>query len=295
MKKDLAIAVLLVLLFLALAKSVCGQGQIEYTIEISADFSARWNVRLNGSPVDPYEFEAKIASLAEDAKSIRGREMAVEPTFIGFDPLNFIVEYRFVWWNFGRTESGHMVIDDVFQVNDFFLRLFGDGSLSLEYPPTYDAEIISPTPQARDDSLRMLNWSRTEDFSFGSPIVVLRYSEASFLEAWENFVIPIVSAVFIASTSLAGFYLFMLRKKKVEATEMPRVPPLAGVETDEEKAIRMLKSSRGSLLQSTITEQCRFSKAKTSQLLKSLENRGIIRRYRKGRGKIVVLVELDKK
>jgi uncharacterized membrane protein len=43
--------------------------------------------------------------------------------------------------------------------------------------------------------------------------------------------------------------------------------------------------------QSEITEQCRFSKAKTSQLLSDLEGRGIITRYKKGRDKIVSLKE----
>jgi uncharacterized membrane protein len=66
------------------------------------------------------------------------------------------------------------------------------------------------------------------------------------------------------------------------------------VETDEEKIVRLLKSSHGSLHQSAIVEQCRFSKAKTSQLLAALESRGVVRREKKGRDKIVALVETNK-
>jgi uncharacterized membrane protein len=41
--------------------------------------------------------------------------------------------------------------------------------------------------------------------------------------------------------------------------------------------------------QSDITEQLRFSKAKTSQLLSGLEKRGLVTRYKSGRDKIVTL------
>ena len=46
--------------------------------------------------------------------------------------------------------------------------------------------------------------------------------------------------------------------------------------------------------QSAIVEQTKFSKAKTSQLLTSLEKRGNITRYKKGRDKIVNLKRTGK-
>jgi uncharacterized membrane protein len=66
------------------------------------------------------------------------------------------------------------------------------------------------------------------------------------------------------------------------------------MESDEEKAVKLIKSSGGSLRQSAITDQLGFSKAKTSQLLTVLEQKGVIRRYKRGRDKIVVLVEEKK-
>jgi uncharacterized membrane protein len=59
--------------------------------------------------------------------------------------------------------------------------------------------------------------------------------------------------------------------------------------------VKLIKSSGGTLHQSAITDQFGFSKAKTSQLLAVLERKGIIRRYKKGRDKIVVLVEERKR
>jgi uncharacterized membrane protein len=67
------------------------------------------------------------------------------------------------------------------------------------------------------------------------------------------------------------------------------------VETEEDKIIKILKSSGGSLRQSVIVEQCRFSKAKTSQLLTVLEEKGKITRLKKGRDKIVTLKETAKR
>jgi len=69
---------------------------------------------------------------------------------------------------------------------------------------------------------------------------------------------------------------------------------LLGLVSDEEKAVKLIKSSGGSLHQSAITDQLGFSKAKTSQLLTVLEHKGVIRRFKRGRDKIVVLVQESK-
>ena len=66
------------------------------------------------------------------------------------------------------------------------------------------------------------------------------------------------------------------------------------LETEEEKVVKVLRSNGGSAYQSAITEQCRFSKAKTSQLLSALEAKGVVQRYKKGRDKIVNLNEQAK-
>ena len=47
----------------------------------------------------------------------------------------------------------------------------------------------------------------------------------------------------------------------------------------------------GSVNQSIIAERCQFSKAKTSQLLSALEQKGVVIRHKKGRDKIVILAQ----
>jgi len=96
--------------------------------------------------------------------------------------------------------------------------------------------------------------------------------------------------------SSIGFYVFRRhRKKEREIVEVPELPTPLGIESAEDKIVKLLRSSGGSLYQSAIVDQCKFSKAKTSQLLAVLENKGIVSRYKKGRDKIVTLVEKDEK
>jgi uncharacterized membrane protein len=98
----------------------------------------------------------------------------------------------------------------------------------------------------------------------------------------------------IAAGSVGFYVLRYNRKKKMKAPETAELRNLSGIESDEEKTVKLIKSSGGNLRQSAITDQLGFSKAKTSQLLAVLEHNGVIRRYKRGRDKIVVLVEENK-
>jgi uncharacterized membrane protein len=70
---------------------------------------------------------------------------------------------------------------------------------------------------------------------------------------------------------------------------------MPGVEDDEQKVTAMLQRTGGSTLQSNITREFGFSKAKTSQLLDPMEKKGTVTRQKKGREKIVTLKQQDKK
>lgn len=65
------------------------------------------------------------------------------------------------------------------------------------------------------------------------------------------------------------------------------------MEDDEEKVVKLLKSANGQLYQSLIAKHCSFSTSKTSELLTSMENKGIITRTQKGREKLVTLIKED--
>jgi uncharacterized membrane protein len=134
----------------------------------------------------------------------------------------------------------------------------------------------------------------TKNFVEESPSIILKEKPSSLLDLLSRNPTPIILLTVAAACSSAGFYLFK-RRGRMQSTQVsePRAYVLPSIESDEEKIVNLLRSSNGTLHQSVIVEQCKFSKAKTSQLLAALECKGTVRREKKGRDKIVVLAEQD--
>jgi uncharacterized membrane protein len=132
----------------------------------------------------------------------------------------------------------------------------------------------------------------TADFTNSTSIVLEKSASAlGLLAVLREDAIVIVGVIAIVSGSLVIFYLFRYRQKKGrEVTAKLEVPSLLGIESDEEKIVKLLRDSGGSLYQSMITDRCGFSKAKTSQVLSVLESRGVVRRHKRGRQKVVTLI-----
>lgn len=95
----------------------------------------------------------------------------------------------------------------------------------------------------------------------------------------------IVLIILIIGTISAIAYFAKFRKpsKKIDVT--------SAFQDDEEKIIAMLKNAGGRLPQSILSDQCGFSRSKTSKILKSMEKKGKIIREEKGREKIVILTK----
>ena len=146
-----------------------------------------------------------------------------------------------------------------------------------------------------EDTARMRLHAQTrvgaQGFINGKPsIVLINNPQTNGGDGWEQpLVIGSISATAVAS--IVTFYLIKHRKPKATAKTEEVAATAPAVESDEEKITKILRFSGGHVRQSVITEQCRFSKAKTSQLLAALEKKGIITRYKKGRDKIVTLNE----
>jgi uncharacterized membrane protein len=245
------------------------------------------------------EFQSRLSSLINATESVTGRNMTGILDSITFAPSGSYaaVEYKFQWMNFSKKEDSEIIIGDVFQVKDFFDQLYGDGQVNMTYPSQYVIESkTEPLPYKEDDSSRTLIWLGTDDFKDGNPSIVLIESSSTsgFLEAWQSMIL-IAGLSVLAAGSLIGFYAFKLRKKKEKEIMTTLEVSSLGIESNEDRIVKILKSSGGSLCQSAIAEQCKFSKAKTSQLLATLEDNGIVTRYKRGRDKIVVLNEQEKK
>jgi uncharacterized membrane protein len=297
----LAIAISFTVLLIS-CKGVYSQDLVKYAIGISSDGSATWIIRqtvgLNVS-VDPLEFQNNLTLLVKDAEDKTGRNMTIESMTMTFTPSGSYkaIEYKFDWKNFSRIEGAKIIVGDVFE-KDFFLKLCGDGEVDMSYPSQYIVETVSPSPYQRDDSLQSLMWLGTIDFDDGMPAITLMKKSLtpSFFDNFVQNAVLIVSLSVLVVGSSVGFYIFKRRKKRqIKTVKTPELPEFPQVESDEEKIVKLLKSSAGTLYQSAIKNQCKFSKAKTSQLLAVLENKGLVRRYKKGRDKVVVLIEQGRK
>jgi uncharacterized membrane protein len=302
MKSRYLLVVLAVLLFFVAVNEAYCQDYIQYQIYVSNDTSATWTITqvldVNAT-IDTWEgFQQKISNIVDAALKATNREMAIEPesiqmeTVISWETQSKTTEYRFKWLNFSTTENSELSFGDVFQVPDFFSQLYSDGALQITYPLNYTITSVAPTPNNQDDALQTLEWYRTQDFMNGKPSITLNMKRQSGNDvSWsQSILIAAVLAIAVAA-SLIGVYVVKRNKQKAKAVPTAAFARTTLSESDEEKMLKIIQSSGGSLNQTAIAEQCRFSKAKTSQLLAELERKGVIKRFKKGRDKIVMLAE----
>jgi len=295
-RRLLIVAIFLTLLTLPIYKAQ-GQDYVEYNVRISDDGSAEWRIiqvsDIN-APIDTWTgFQQRVLDLVDSAASTTQREMALDFDSLQIDTVisseSKTTEYMFTWQNFSVVQNQLISFGDVFRVADFFGRLYGDASLKIAYPSNFAVESVSPEPSERGNQTQTLVWFRTQDFISGKPNIVLTSgnpAENGNSGGWLLTVAIGVISVAVGA-SIAIFFLFRRHKSNAKVASASSATSL--VESDEEKIIKIIKSSGGTVRQSVITEQSRFSKAKTSQLLSALEQRGVVIRVKKGRDKIVSL------
>ena len=284
-------------LLVAPAGLVRSQNQVEYFVSVEANGTAVWTIKqtlpLNASYDDLNAFQFKIESLLRNAVSSTSRNMtgivnSMTSTAMG---SYILVEYEFYWTDFGEKEGSNVAIGDVFHASGFFTQLYGDGKIFISYPAQYVIETVTPPPSKRDDSNRLLEWPGTADFD-SNVNIVLRLIGPGFnlIEVLEQNAMPIASVIAVVGGFTGIIYLLRRRNRKTKPEEISPTGNQLMLETEEEKVTKLLESKGGNMYQSAITNDLRFSRAKTSLLLTSLERRGIIKRFKKGRDKIVTLV-----
>jgi DNA-binding MarR family transcriptional regulator len=196
-----------------------------------------------------------------------------------------IIEYRFFWVGFAFVDKGQIQIGDVFEVRPFLLE---KDELTILYPEGYIVSYVEPDPYSIRNKYRMLIWIGPQSFASGEPAITLTRETGGF---FDNLHIGlIISFIALGVVFSTVFYMFRIKKRKQEELRRTSLSILEA-ESEENKILQLLQESGGYLPQSSIAKKLGLSKSKTSETLKSMEKKGLIRREKKGREKIVILLE----
>jgi uncharacterized membrane protein len=291
-------AILLMLLMLTPTYNANAQDYTEYKILVAPNNSATWiitKVSDVNAPIDSWEnFQTKIFDLNDNAAELTKRPMAIDENSLQINTTvsasSKTTEYMFLWQNFSSPQNQDLSFGDVFAVPGFFMQLYGEASLQINYPPDFSVKTVTPEPNSRDTS--MLRWYRTQDLENTPVRITLTPAEAKVAEnafSQQTLLIVAASAV-LATVAVTSAFLMLKRRSHIAKPALNvQVPVVVSVETEENKILNLLRAAKGGMRQSDITDQCRFSKAKTSQLLTALEKRGAVTRLKSGRDKIVTL------
>jgi uncharacterized membrane protein len=294
-----------------LASEVKGQDYATvYKIQINSDNSATWTIikvqDINGT-IDSWEgFRQKVSALVSESVNLTQRQMVIDDTSlqmattISQETQSKTTKYEFIWLNFTVPQNNQLYLGDVFSNSNLFNNLYGEGTLQIVYPANYFVQKVLPSPNYYLNTSLIMTWIRTQDFVNGKPSIL--FALASTLPSPNQNTSPITEQYYVfiglgtvgLVVAFLGSVLLVKHRKaraKVELSKVGTSAKASLFETEEDKVLKLVRTNSGGMFQSAITEQCRFSKAKTSQLLSSLEQKGIVRRYKRGRDKIVTIVD----
>lgn len=307
--------ILCFLLIIAVLQSaiveVGGQEEFEWKVtikvKVNVDGSASWIIERRTELQTEYEaalflnytsvislesFMENIKSQVSYASLITGRNMRADYFLWNVSKLRTptglegIIQFQFEWIGFAKNvDNKEIRIGDVFG-GELDLDLSKDDALVIYYPMEYTVEFVYPPPDETEELERAIVWYGFKNFGAGEPTAVFS-QESNLFKAFD--IKMLISITIIVCLGLICLWLYNERRKYLieRTSKISKVPLLS----DEETVKIMLKEAGGSMLQSAIKEKCGFSKSKISGLLKLMEEKGIIKRKKKGREKLVTLID----
>ena len=297
-KRLLLIALLFVLFFHC--QEVKGMFLREYIIEVHSDKSVTWTIEhkfLLETEQDQIlflkytnltyfsDFQGDVKELLNLAKNVTGREdMDVEnfEMTVNFFDSYKIVMYKFDWINFSEGDEIQIKMQDIFQLQELFL--LGDGKLNIIFPSGYVVKEAYPRPD--DIGENTLTWYAVKDVGMRDLTVILEEETGSLVDALVRY-IPVFIGVLVFIGGISSLWFFFRFRKKKEGVAY--APVVISEMDDEKRVIGFLREAGGCMYQSALADRCGFSRSKISKLLKVMEEKGIVQRYKKGREKMVTL------
>lgn len=240
-------------------------------------------------------FTDRTQGLVSRASVITGRVMEAENFQVATTIVNTatgsygVIVYSYDWIGFAKVEAKRLAVGDVFE-GGFYL--YQGDALIVQYPVGYGVVAASPVPDETKGADRTLVWYGRRNFGAGEPTVILEEGAVAGTDGFLSYLPLIAVAVAVV---IVGFAVFFFTKRKRKAGSgsggsLRRVT-LEKMEDDEEKVVKLLKAAGGKLYQSQISKHYGFSTSKTSELLSSMEKKGLIKRKTEGREKLVALVK----
>ena len=240
------------------------------------------------------QFSSQVANIIDQTYNKTGRFMTAEHIAVGGNVTQSgagaygFLKYSFDWTNFAVPGSTKMTVSDAFSNASF---LFGPGSLSVLLPTGYTVNNCSPSPDYSSGNL--LRWNTVGDLQDEQPSVLLSQNDGT---VFPPAVLVLSGALLlIAGGVLASVMVLRVRTKTTKNTSKTIPDDSFKEMADTERILALLKKGGGQALQSKITEQLKFSKAKTSKILGEMETKGMIARHKNGRDKVVSIGTETKK
>ncbi|MEM1574660.1 MAG: DUF4897 domain-containing protein [Nitrososphaerota archaeon] len=272
------------------------------------------------------DFINKTEHIIRKASEITGRNMEAQKYDfrvynLTLPTISFgILEYSFKWINFAKIEENRIYIGDIFS-GGFYLAK--NDILEIILPENYN--IISLNPEEDKIEGRKLIWYGPRNFESNCPEIILSYfiETTTQIQTSTPTISTATEETFITSKITSGTYtteetatqvLTSITTTPIEVGGIPTLtilfitlialslvasfpiikrirskPTFEDLRADEELIIRLLKEAGGTMSQSDIKKKTGFSKAKTSMVLKSLHQKGLIEKTRRGREQIITL------
>lgn len=286
-------------------------------IEVHADGSARWQVRIRtrlrtDAAIRTYEafqerfranrsryrsgFRASMEGIVAEAERETGRSMRASnvtvETSIRTVPRRWgIVTYAYTWEGFARTDGERLTVGDAFQ-SGFFIA--PNDTLQLRAPAGYDFSTVEPTPDEVDGRLAI--WEGRVDFGDGQPAATMRPAAEP---GGGGLVVPLavgVLAVLLGSVGFIGY-----RRVRDETTtpastsadQSTSAQTTSTPVTDEERLRELLQSNGGRMRQADIVDHVEWSESKVSRRLDRLVEEDVVEKTRIGRENVVSLTQSD--
>ncbi len=281
------------LLFVSIAGALPeNEYKITYTINVKDDGTAIWNVEYRTTlatkedfdsfenytqqikSVNLPEFTELMQKSASEASAATSRSMAAGD-FTGNAAVQStptgtygVIYYSFTWKNFAEADSD-INIGDVFVGG---LYLSKDDTLIIKYPFGYVISEVTPKPDVIRDGML---WYGLRSFGAGEPKITLSRTSYSWIP----------SVVVIFAIAIGVFFIFFTYRRKIRNKDAK-----AEIMDLEERIIKLLKESGGSLYQSEIVRRLSLPKSTVSTALNELYNKNMINKIKKGRENLIRLI-----